>query len=311
MKMSISEKIYPALLCCILALCSSCKKNNDTAVSPQMNFQFRFDPNQERLNNLGQPAVLPAGHAAQTPDFRKMSVHYIELTPDIFTPLGKGAIAYKGAETTKGGDNAVDFDKAAISDENVVFAHANLHDLPPGTYKWIRASVTFQNYDVKYNIRNIPAVGDLNQQSGTVASFVGFNTYITSITPRSQKLAVNANKKQGFWAFETALTPPFDAYNKLSSGEAPAGATTVVNPLFASSPIPAGSCVVTGELTTPLVITGKETADVLVTLSFSINKSFEWIDDDGNGQLDIWADQSHTNEKIVDMGLRGMIPTWQ
>ncbi len=294
-----------------LVIQTACKKDpvgsNATA---QLNFQFKFDPNQTRLNNIGQAAALAAGHAAQNPSFRKMSVHYLELAPSAFTLLGSGAVVYKGAETTKGGDNAVDFDQAKVAPEDSIFLKINLKDIPPGTYEWLRASVTYQNYDVKFNIRNVPVLGDLMQQGGSIASFVGFNTYITSITPRAKKLDVNDDKKQGFWAFETNLTAPYDVYNSLSSGEAPAGATTVVNPLFATSPIPPGSCVVTGKFAQPLVITGSETADKTVTLSFSINKSFEWVDDDGNGQLDIYADQSKPNEKIVDMGLRGLIPSW-
>jgi hypothetical protein len=84
-----------------------------------------------------------------------------------------------------------------------------------------------------------------------------------------------------------------------------------VNPLFASSPIPPGSCVVTGKFATPLVITGQETENLTLTLSFSINNSFEWIDSNGNGQLDIYADGVTPAEKIVDMGLRGLVPKWE
>jgi hypothetical protein len=59
------------------------------------------------------------------------------------------------------------------------------------------------------------------------------------------------------------------------------------------------------------VVTGAETEDITVTLSFSINQSFEWVDNNGNGQLDIYADGVTAPEKIVDMGLRGLIPEWE
>lgn len=290
---------------------SNCKKGEDSTSEANLQFKFKFDPTQVRLNNIGQPSTIPAGHAAQTPDFHEMSVHYIELAPTAFTLLGTGAIVYKGAETALGGETAVDFDQVAKGQNDQVFTKISLKDVPPGTYEWVRASVTYQNYDVKFNINNIPVIGNLPQQKGTVASFVGFNTYITNITPRSKTLVVNDDKKQGFWAFETNLTPPYDSYNQLSSGEAPAGSTTVVNPLFASSPIPAGSCVVTGKFDTPLVVTGNETEDRTVTLSFSINQSFEWVDSNSNGQLDIYADGVTPPEKIVDMGLRGLLPKWE
>ncbi|HND90017.1 MAG TPA: hypothetical protein PK971_16910, partial [Saprospiraceae bacterium] len=245
------HSLFPILLLPLLLI--ACKKDSDGSSDAQLKFQFRFDPNQQRLNNLGLPATLPAGHAALTPSFRSMSVHYIELAPNALTALGKGAIVYHAPETSKGGETAVDFDQAAKAGADQVFAKISLRDLPPGTYEWVRASVTYQQYDVTFNINKLPLIGDLKQQKGTVASFVGFNTYITSVTPRTKTLSVNDDKKQGFWVFETDLTPPYDAYNQLSSGEAPAGATTVVNPLFSTSPIPPGSCVVTGKFAQPLV----------------------------------------------------------
>ncbi len=295
------------LLPLLAVLFFSCTKDPSTTTA-DLKFQFRFDPTQERLNNIGQPSSIPAGNAAQTPEFHEMSVHYIELAPVAATPLGDGAIVYHAEEISIGGENAVNFDRAARAGEDQVFSTISLKDVPPGTYQWVRASVTYQNYDVRFNINNLPVIGNLTNQKGTIASFVGFNTYITTIKPREKTLAVNSNKKQGFWAFETQLSDPYSAYNQIYSGDAPAGATTVVNPLFATSPIPAGSCVVTGKLAQPLVITGQETSDILITLSFSINNSFEWQDTNGNGQLDFYGDGTTPAEKIVDMGLRGLIP---
>jgi hypothetical protein len=289
----------------------SCHKNDSSTTGANLKVQFEFSSTQERLNNIGQPSTIPAGHAAQTPDFKKLSVHYIELAPNAYTLLGKGSILYKAPETTKGGDNAIDFDQSKVAGSNEVFLSLPLSGIPPGTYEWIRASVAYENYEVAYNLKNLPVVGNLSNQKGVVACFVGFNTYIGSVKPSAKTLAVNANKLQGFWAFETELTAPYDVYNQISSGQAPAGATTVVNPLFNSSPIPAGSCVVTGKFATPLVITGKETSDLTLTLSFSINKSFEWIDDNGNGELDFYGDGVTPSERVVDMGLRGVIPSWK
>lgn len=299
--------VSTALICALPA----CKKEGVNNSNASLHFQFKFDPNQARLNNIGLPSSIPAGNAAQTPEFHEMSVHYIELAPSAFTQLGAGAVLYHAEETAKGGENAVDFDKALKGKDNEVFTTISLKNLPPGTYEWVRASVTYQNYDVTYNINNIPFVGNLLNQKGTVASFVGFNTYITTVKPREKTLTVNDDKKQGFWAFETSLSAPYDIYNQIYSGEAPAGSTTVVNPLFQSSPIPAGSCVVTGKFAQPLVITGSEQNDITITLSFSVNKSFEWKDTNSNGQLDFYADGSTPSEQIVDMGLRGLIPEWQ
>ena len=43
-------------------------------------------------------------------------------------------------------------------------------------------------------------------------------------------------------------------------------------------------------------------------MNLSINKSFEWIDVNGNGKWDV---DVNSGENVVDMGLRGLIPTWQ
>lgn len=306
---TLSRSIVLAVFLAVSLL--ACKKNEPNNSSADLHFKLQFDASQERLNNLGQPATIPAGNAAQTPEFREMSLHYIELAPTANTWLGDGAIVYQAAETTLGGETAVDFDKAAKGGNAEVFTTVSLKNVPPGTYEWIRVSVTYQNYDVAFNINNVPVLGDLPNQKGTIASFVGFNTYLNTVKPREKTLSVNDDKKQGFWAFETSLNAPYDIYNQIYSGSAPAGATTVVNPLFLSSPVPAGSCVVTGKLVQPLVITGDETDDVTVNLSFSINQSFEWKDTNLNGQLDFYGDGTTANEQIVDMGLRGLIATWE
>ena len=50
-------------------------------------------------------------------------------------------------------------------------------------------------------------------------------------------------------------------------------------------------------------ITGNETQDITVTLSFSINNSFEWTEVNVDGKYEPAA-----GEQVVDMGLRGLIP---
>ena len=58
---------------------------------------------------------MPSGHSAQTPHFRELSIHYIELTPNVFNPLGQGAAVYHAPEATLGGEIAIDWDRAAKS----------------------------------------------------------------------------------------------------------------------------------------------------------------------------------------------------
>lgn len=264
---------------------SGCKKDEPEATG-NLIFKVRLDPNQERVDSFGQPSTVPAGNAAQTPSFRQFSAHVIELAPNQFTIPGQGAMVYQGAETSAGGDAAVDFDQArVVAPEETIFS-IPIADVPTGSYPFVRVSVTYQNYDVNYR-----ALGQ--SFTGTIASFVGFNTYITNHVVNSQSVTVNDDRLQGYWAFETQ--------GQVVSGQAPAGATTVPNPLAATSPIPPGSCLVTGEFENELEITGNETEDIVVVLSFSVNDSFEWIDSDGNGTYD-----PLDGDVVIDMGLRGL-----
>jgi len=291
------------------------KKDDGSCVyaEPRLVFVFEFDSTQARLNNFGLPAGLPSGHAGQNPKMNKMSAHYIELAPGAFTALGSGAVVFHAAETTAGGETAIDFSKANAVGNNEEFFSIPIKDVAAGEYEYLRVSLAYQNYDIKFHLDSVytvPGIGDVSivqDFTATVASFVGYNTYITNYVIKNQNITVNANKKQGYWGFETSGTIaalgnyPFSYFD---TGSAPAGATTVVNPLSASSPIPAGSCVVTGAFAGgKLKITGNETNDIVVRVSLSTNKSFEWIDGNGNNKF-----EPTKGEQIVDMGLRGVIP---
>ena len=269
-------------------------------------FKFKFDSTQVRLNNIGQPSVIPAGNAAQSPVFNSMSAHYVELAPSAFTALGAGQILYKAAQTEVAGQTAIEFEKAKFAGNNEVFYSMPIKDIKPGNYEWLRLSLAYQNYDVKFRIDTTISGFPIHQDfTGTVASFIGFNTYIKSHTIKTQALTVNDNRKQGYWAFETTLSAFGMTQTMTASGQAPEGATTVVNPLFSSSPVPAGSCVVTAAFAPgKLTITGTETSDIIIEVSLSTNKSFEWQEIVQNVKWD-----GSKGEPIVDMGIRGMIPS--
>ncbi|MBK8494760.1 MAG: hypothetical protein IPL50_06855 [Chitinophagaceae bacterium] len=275
----------------------SCQKetsidNGGGSGTANVNFIFKFDSTQARLNAIGQPAPMPAGNAGQSPRFNTMSAHYVEMTPSPFTALGAGAILYRAPEVTTGGSTAIDFSRSKFAGNNQVFLTVPVKSFVAGTYTWLRVSLAYQNYNVYMN-----ALGQTID--ATVASFIGFNTYLNSYKVKDSTVVVNANKLQGYWAVEGKLP----GFGFLSSGQAPPGATTVPNPLFASSPIPAGSCLVTAQFVTPLIITGNETSDINIIVSLSTNKSFEWIDVDNNGTFD-----PNNGDQVIDMGIRGMIP---
>lgn len=269
----------------------SCTDEDDkTVVEPQLIIKFKFDPTQVRLNNIGQPSTVAAGNAAQSPIFNGISAHYLEFTPNALTQVGQGVILYTGPSTTLGGANAIDFSQAKIVGEGEAFLTMPLKNLPVGSYEYVRVSLSYQNYNI-----NVLASG--TDYIGTLASFVGYNNYITTHTIGSNVFTVNDDKLQGYWAFGI---PSVGYY---TSGQTAAGATTVPNPIAATSPIPAGSCLVTGKFVNNFVVTGNETKNVEVELSLSINNSFEWHEVNADGKFEPSA-----GENVVDMGLRGLIP---
>ncbi len=263
---------------------NACEYASDT--EPNLIIKLRFDSTQVRLDNFGNPATVAPGNSAQSPVFHNMSAHYIELAQNSTTQLGDGEVIYKGEETSVGGSDAVDFSKAVITGSEELFMKIPLSSIKPDTYDWLRVSLTYQNYDIKFKANGYNLTGRL-------ASFVGFNTYIQDYVIDNQVVSINANKSQGYWGFETL--------GNVTQGQAPA--TTVPNPLSATSPVPPGSCVVTGEFDDSFTITGSETMDVTLTISLSTNNSFEWSDDNQNGIY-----EPLDGDTVVDMGLRGLKP---
>jgi hypothetical protein len=287
-------KLNLTALSALILLATSCKKEDNTpgTSTANINFIFKFDSTQARLNAIGQPSVIPAGNAAQSPRFNKMSAHYLELAPNALTALGGGAVLYHAPEVTTGGAKAIDFSQAKFAGNNEIFLTVPLSSFAAGNYSWLRVSLSYQNFNVYVN-------GFGQTIDATTASFIGYNTYISSYKIKDSTVTVNANKAQGFWSVEASAF----GVGTVKTGQAPPGAITVPNPIFASSPIPQGSCVVTGQFATPLVVTGKETADINIVVSLSTNKSFEWKDVDGNGKYD-----PLNGDIVADMGIRGLIP---
>lgn len=289
----------------ILLFIGGCKEK-DPVKEPSLVFVMKLDPLQQRLNNFGQPASMPANHAAQTPDFKFISAHYIELAQNMLTQLGNGAVVYFADETTAGGANAINFEKAKLVKDGEEFFRIPLKDVQKGDYEYLRVSLAYQNYEVDFWLDTTISGFPVKQSFPcNVGSFVGYNNYIKSFKLNSQTVNVNANKLQGFWGAESYGTIAGINFNNVQTGQAPAGATTVVNPLAATSPIPAGSCVATGRFTGgKLSVTGNEKEDIVVEVSLSINNSFEWREVVTDGK---W--EPAKGENVVDMGIRGLIPT--
>ncbi len=301
-----------SILILVLALSGFCACKKDkvvtttTTAAPRLVFRFKFDSTQVRLNNLGVVATIPANHRTQSPKFNAMSAHYIEMAND-GQLLGGGNILFNSPTTTAGGAAAIDFNQAVVVAQGQDFFSVPLSQVAAGTYKWLRVSLAYQNYDIVYKSAALPGSG---LGTGTIASFIGYNTYLTTYKIKTQTISPSAatggpgNHKQGYWGFETTVAGT--AYT--SDGQSPAGATTVVNPM-PGSPIPAGSCVVTGQFVNTagalqsLTITGNENRDIVITVSLSTNNSFEWVEHTGDNYF-----QPAAGDTVVDMGIRGLIP---
>lgn len=294
----------------------SCKKkttdeeDNHTHTAHRLIFKFKFDSAQVRLDNFGVASTLPANHRAQSPKFNKMAAHYIELAQTDFTAVGGGIKLYHAPETSVGGATAIDFNQSVRVGDGQEFFSVPLSQVSAGTYKWLRVSLAYQNYDIVYKNNLIPS----GFGTGTVASFIGYNTYITNYTIKTQSETVNDDKLQGYWGFETTV---LGSTYKLT-GQAPPGSTTVVNPNNANSPIQPGSCLVTGQFVaanganSPLIILGTEEHDIIVTVSLSTNDSFEWVEHGGDSYYEPTNTTDPTvQDTVVDMGIRGMIPKWE
>ena len=302
--------LLTVLLGLTLVGCKKKDKDEQAQTAPRLIFKFKFDSTQVRLDGFGNVATLPSNHRAQCPKFNKMSAHYIELSPNDLTAVGSGVQLYKAADVTTGGATAIDFNQSVRVGEGQEFFSVPLSQVSAGSYKWLRVSLAYQNYDIKYKNTAIPG----GFGTGTIASFIGYNTYITNYTIKNQSVTVNGNRLQGYWGFETNVL----GTNYTSTGQAPAGATTVVNPNHSNSPIPAGSCLVTGQFinasgnNSPLVITGNETKDIIVTVSLSTNNSFEWVEHGGDNYFEpVNTSNTAVQDTVVDMGIRGMIPKWE
>lgn len=297
------------LLTALVMMLAACTKPAEES-GPKLIFKFKFDSTQVRLSNTGLPSSIPAENSAQSPVFHKMSAHFIQIAEDSLSPLTNN-ILYKNTEVTTGGDLAIDFSKSIIKSEREVFYSVPLKNLASATYKWLRISLAYQNYDIKMAYRTAAVNGGLPFTfDAEVASFLGFNTYVTSYNLKGETITINGNQPQGSGAVKP-FNVPFISTQPATKWTAGTNTrTTVVNPFEAALGIPSNSCLVVGRFTKPITITGNETSDIVVTVSLSTNKSFEWLDRNSDGLYEP-VDGLNSNaplDSVVDMGIRGLIP---
>lgn len=240
-----------------------------------------------RLDNAGQPVTeLPAGHAAQNPRFRTIAASHGELVPNAVTPLGQGTELFDSPER----EGAHDFDAVPKAAPGETLIRIPIADITPGSYAYLRMAVAFQRYEVEGHAEfmGIDVAADID-----IASFLDDQLYISAYEIGDTTVELNEVKSQGYFG-------AWSQYTGVTTGQVPTGATTVPNPLDATSPIPVESCVVTGIFETPFVITGDESEDITLHVTMSTNQSFEWTDTNQDG---LWQP---LDESVADMGLRGM-----
>ena len=308
MNIGLTLRLIP--LMALIFLFSTCKKKDEFSV----HFRVKFDGLQERLDNTGFPSGVSAGRAAQTPLMNKIGIQQLELTTNNTTPQGKGQVLMSTPETLAGGEGAIDFSQVRIAKEGEIFLTVPMKNIPVGRYEWTRVSVAYQNFDVLFNMYNVPFAGTFLDQRGTLASFLGYNNYLKPYIVWSKTDNASGNYKQGYWSFETKLVSSYASNDKMFNGQSPENGTTVVNMMSMTVPNSLGSGIITGKFDTPLSITGSETQDIYLTLSFSVNRSFEWEESiQRNGKWDYNA-QANTGqpvvERVMDAGLRGLKVTY-
>lgn len=299
----------------LYVLMMSCTKTDNGEVSEaKLILRFKFDSTQQRLNSRGELSYLAPEHAARSPVINSMAVHYIELSPDASTPLGQGSVIYKGGETDIVGARAIDYEQAAFFGNYEVFFAIPLKNFPAGEYEWLRLEPTAMSGSVPCHIdTTITVTTDTSSNTitidqdffGNFTGLTGYNTYIRDILFPAGLLTIEDNRKQGFWGFETTIGAEGFSEIYTDSAQSPGGSLTVVNPLHATSPLPEGSGVITAAFVPgKLIVTGKETENIIVEVSLSTNQSFEWKEIVNNGKWDPLE-----GEPVIDMGIRGMIPT--
>ncbi len=286
---------------------AACSSDDDTATStssPKLKVKFTLSSTADRLDNFGNPVDIPAGNAAQSPDFEIIGFHFAGIYPNQFTPYDQGESLFLTPTSSLGGIEAIDFDQEFFVTENNNSFEIPLSDLSPGIYQYFRASVGYQKYKIMMNLEgtNDNQLWDDNVDvNPTLASFLGYNTYIDAYTIKDSVVQVQANKLQGYFGMEIQHDFLGFQYGQVITGETPQ--TTVPNPINDTSPVPAGSCVVTGQFPEALVIPADPMSDIEVEVVISINNSFEWVDGNGNGK---W--EPALGENVVDMGTRGLFP---
>ncbi len=295
-----------AIICLTLFLMTGCRKQN----SARVYFKIKFDPLQERLNSSGIVAGIGSGNAAQTPLMNTAGIEALEILRNAQAQPKDITTLFSVSTTTSGGNPATDYSKLIMVKDGDTFLSVPISNISPGKYEWLRIAIPFQNFDIRFNMLNVPFIGDLPDERATLASFISSENYITKYKIWEKEDVVNGNKKRGYWSLETRLNPAYNSLNTIFRGYITDNTITFVNPIVKAATSTNASSFITGKLDTPLSITGSETEDITIVLTLSINNMFEWEENiNRNGKWDINTQGTGGQpqaEKIKDLGFRSL-----
>jgi hypothetical protein len=328
MNSPIPKSVRNALSLLLICLASftpwSCNDDGGGSLfDPFLRLRVNFDTQGERFDANGELAEVPEGRAAYTPEMRELRISSIELVPDENTPVGQGVMLYEAATRVVFGEEITELDQTISTAGGIVANRFNFQDIPAGTYPYVRvglASAKYQlNYDLHYHVKDstdtdsippdftVPV--ELTQLSGGMAVLYS-DAWVNTLTPFNITLDINQQKRQGYYAFETSFTSSFELGNNVYVDSLFNTIPTLPNPISATAPTPESSGIITGVFDTPLEVTGQESEDVLVDLTFSTNQAFEWVDPNNDGRWDVWI-LAETWERISDFGLRSLEASWE
>lgn len=278
-------------------------------------FKFKTDPAMERLNDTGGLASMVAlGNGAQDPNINYLGFDHIELATTDSTLFGMGLTLFHSPRI---GNGILDFSQLNFAKPNEEFFSIPLSLVAPGTYKWLRVGIPYENFDMTYRIDDpVNGVNYNATNGGTMSGFLS-RMYVDNFYAHDYRFNVKDTLAQNNWGFETVLGTGGFSFTYTDRQHGMDSSTTAVNPMHFKSPIPVRTSIVTGALNVfesrkigsdttyemPLTITGLEKDNVIVECVLSTNKSFEWRDVNGNGKWDPFK-----GEPVIDMGLRGMKP---
>jgi len=276
------RKSYIIVFLFFVFLIIACVKENDQQGMPlpklsQLKMILKFDSTQVRLDNYGNIAIIPTGHEAQSPLSYSVSIKQIELLRDSSADYYAGANYFYNSSATQ-----------QLAHEGIAFdEYISSHDAP-GTFKWIRVYFGLQNFRIRCKVNG-------NVVEGSLLSFLkpvnNENEYLINDSTIINDSTMN--KGQWFLELDGGISPI------LAGQVQPESAISQPNSLHYSWPAPSDLYVVTCPIN-PILSIGRPYYDT-VTLSISINKSFEWVE---HSDPDYF--EPLNGDTIVDFGIRGV-----